>query len=123
MILDGSRSSGWHQQLKSLPERVKELNGSVRFNIIERQIGDRFCARTVRVVDESAVIAYGIADADTLLGILFDESLKSKSIAAIDENYWPVSAFLYITIVLVQGSGYTNIDAGVLESFAKVLET
>lgn len=119
MILDG-RSEGWHQQLKSLPERVKELNGSVRFNIIERQIGDRFCAKTM-MIDEG-VIAYGIADADTLLGILFDESLKSKCIAAIDENYWPESSVIYIIIVLVQGSGYTNMDAEVLDDFAKVLE-
>ena len=119
MILDG-RSEGWHQQLKSLAERTKDC--PVKFSIIERQIGDRFCARTM-MIDEGVVIAYGIADADTLLGILFDESLKSKCIAAIDENWWPVSAFLYITIVLVQGSGFTNITADVMESFAKVLET
>lgn len=117
MILDGS--SGWHQQLKSLPERVKGLE--VRFTIIEREIGDRFCARTMEMVE--GVIAYDIGDADTLLGILFDESLKSKCIAAIDENYsYPMLSAMDITIVLVQGGkGYTNIDAEVLDDFAKVL--
>ena len=118
MILDGGR--GWYWQLKSLPERVKGLE--VRFSIIEREIGDRFCARTM-MIDEG-VIACGIADADTLLGILFDESLKSKCIAAIDENYYyPMLSVLDITIVLVQGAGYTNIDADVMESFAKVLKS
>ena len=117
MILDGSE--GWYWQLKSLPERTKDC--TVMFNIIEREIGDRFCARTMGMVE--GVIAYDIADADTLLGILFDESLKSKCIAAIDENYHPMLSVLDITVVLVQGSGYTNIDAEVLESFAKVFET
>ena len=118
MILDGSR--GWYWQLKSLAERTKDC--TVRFSIIEREIGDRFCSRTMGLVE--GVIAYDIGDADTLLGILFDESLKSKCIAAIDENYRPMSYVIDITIVLVQGGkGYTNIDAEVLESFAKVLET
>ena len=120
MILDGSR--GWYWQLKSLPERAKEHDVPVRFTIIEREIGDRFCARTMEMVE--GVIAYDIGDADTLLGILFDESLKSKCIAAIDENWHPMLSALDITVVLVQGGkGYTNIDAEVLDAFAKVLES
>ena len=118
MILDGSR--GWYWQLKSLAERTKDC--PVKFSIIEREIGDRFCARTMEMVE--GVVAYDIGDADTLLGILFDESLKSKCIAAIDEYWHPMLSAIDITIVLVQGGkGYTNIDAEVLESFAKVLET
>ena len=116
MIIDGSK--GWYWYLKSLPEKIRECDIPVRFSIIEREIGDRFCARTM-MIDESA-IAYDIMDADTLLGILFDESLKSKCLAAIDEN-WSQMSIMNITIVLVQGAdGYTNIDAEVLGSFAKV---
>lgn len=115
MILDGSR--GWYWYLKTLPEKIRELDVPVRFSIIERQIGDRFCASTM-IVDESVVIAYD-TDVDTLLGILFDESLKSKCIAAIDEKWRPMT--IDITIVLVQGAeGYTNIDANVMDSFANV---
>ena len=119
MILDGSE--GWYWQLKSLPERVRKHDVSARFTIIEREIGDRFCARTMEMVE--GVIAYDIGDADTLLGILFDEFLKSKCIAAIDENWHPMLSALDITVVLVQGSGFTNIDAEVLDDFAKVFET
>jgi hypothetical protein len=73
------------------------------------------------MVDESD-IAYNIMDADTLLGILFDESLKSKCIAAMDESI-VCSEAIYVTIVLVQGGeGYTNIDADVLGCFEKVLQ-
>ena len=73
------------------------------------------------MIDESD-IAYNIRDADTLIGILFDESLKSKCIAAIDENWRPRSV-IDITIVLVQGGeGYTNIDEDVLGCFEKVLQ-
>ena len=115
MILDGSR--GWHWYLKSLPEKVRRYDISVRFSIIEREIGDRFNAKSM-MVDESA-IALNIVDADTLLGILFDESLKSKCIAAIDESTG-YDEVIYVTIVLVQGGeGHTNIDANVLDSFAK----
>lgn len=127
MILDGSR--GWYWKLNYLPELVKEHDAQVRFNIVERQIGDRFCASTMQVVDESMVIAYNIGDSDTLLGILFDESLKSKCIAAIDVKqaygYFAPSGVigLDITIVLVQGSDqHTNIDSNVLDCFSRVME-
>lgn len=118
MILDGSK--GWYWYLKSLPEKVREYDVPVRFSIIEREIGSKFNAKTM-MVDESA-IAYNIMDSDTLLGILFDESLKSKCIAAIDENLpsnqW--RSIIDVTIVLVQGGGgHTNIDEDVLGSFAK----
>lgn len=118
MILDGSR--GWYWHLKTLPEKLREHDVRVRFNIVEREIGDRFCARTM-MIDEG-VVAYNIEDVDTLLGILFDESLKSKCIAAIDEKWYSMSG-MDITIVLVQGGeGYTNIDGDVLGSFAKVFQ-
>lgn len=120
MILDGSR--GWYWHLKSLPERVKEHDVPVRFSIIEREIRFRFNSKSL-MINESD-IAYNIMDADTLLGILFDESLKSKCIAAIDENWHPMLSALDITVVLVRGGkGYTNIDAEVLDAFVKVLET
>ena len=118
MILDGSK--GWYWYLKSLPERVREYDIPVRFNIIEREIGSRLNSGSM-MVDE-ADIAYNIMDGDTLLGILFDESLKSKCIAAIDEKWSPMSSIniIDITIVLVQGGeGHTNIDADVLDSFAR----
>ena len=115
MTIDGSR--GWYWYLKSLPEKVLEHDVQIRFSIIEREIGSRFNAKSM-MVDESD-IAYNITDADTLLGILFDESLKSKCIAAIDEKWSPMST-IDITIVLVQGGGeHTNIDADVLGSFAR----
>ena len=116
MIIDGSR--GWYWYLKSLPKKVKEYDVPIRFSIIEREIGSRINVKSM-MVDESD-IAYNIMDANTLLGILFDESLKSKCIAAIEDNYRPMSA-IDIIIVLVQGAeGYTNIDANVLGSLAKV---
>ena len=116
MIIDGSR--GWYWYLKSLSEKVREYDVPVRFSIIEREIGSKFNTKSM-MIDETD-IAYNIMDADTLLGILFDESLKSKCIAAIDEKWSPMSG-IDITIVLVQGGeGYTNIDADVLDSFAKV---
>lgn len=119
MILDANQSV-WYWYLKSLPEKVREHDVPVRFSIIEREIGDRFCAKSM-MVDESD-IAYNIMDADTLLGILFDESLKSKCIAAIDEST-VCSEAIYVTIVLVQGGeGYTNIDSDVMDSFAKVFQ-
>ena len=118
MILDGSR--GWYWYIKTLPEKVREYDVPVRFSIIEREIGSGFNAKSM-MVDESD-IAYNIMDADTLLGILFDESLKSKCIAAIDEKWCRMSS-IDITIVLVQGGeGYTNIDGDVLGSFAKVFQ-
>ena len=119
MILDGSK--GWYWCLKSLPEKVREHDSTVSFYIIEREIGDRFNAKSM-MVDDSTIIGYDIRDADTLLGILFDESLKSKCIAAMEVKWSPVS-IINITIVLVQGGeGYTNIDADVLDSFAKVFQ-
>lgn len=117
MILD--RSRGWYWYLKTLPEMVREHDVRVRFSIVEREIGDKFCAKSM-MVDETD-IAYNIMDADTLLGILFDESLKSKCIAAIDEKWYTMSG-IDITIVLVQGQDYTNIDAEVLDSLAKVFQ-
>ena len=117
MILDGSK--GWYWQLKSLSERVQKYDVPVRFSIIEREIGDRFSAGTM-MVDESVVIAYD-TDVDTILGILFDESLKSKCIAEIDENWRPMT--IDITIVLVQSvDGHTNIDSEVLDDLAKVFQ-
>jgi hypothetical protein len=121
MIIDGSR--GWYWYLKSLPVRIQKYDIPVRFNIIEREIGSKFNSGSM-MVDESD-IAYNIMDGDTLLGILFDESLKSKCIAAIDEKWSPMSSIdiIDITIVLVQGGeGHTNIDADVLGSFAKVFQ-
>ena len=116
MILDGSR--GWYWYLKSLPERVRKHDATVRFNIIEREIGNRFCASTM--MDDESVIAYNIMDSDTLLGILFDESLKSKCIVAIDE-VMGYDEVVYVDIVLVQGAeGCTNIDSEILEMLGKV---
>ena len=115
MTIDGSR--GWYWYLKSLPEKIQGWDIAVRFNIIEREIGFRFNAKSL-MINESD-IAYNIMDGDTLLGILFDESLKSKCIAEIDEKWNPMSS-IDITIVLVQGGeGHTNINADVLGSFAK----
>lgn len=117
MILEGSK--GWYWYLKSLPEKLRGYDVPVRFSIIEREIGDMFCAKTMLI--EEGVVAYNIGDADMLLGILFDESLKSKCIAAIDENC--CQTVIDITIVLVQGAeGYTNIDSDVLGCFEKVLQ-
>ena len=122
MMVDGSK--GWYWYLKSLPKRVREHDATVRFRIIEREIGDKFCASTM-MIDESA-IAYNITNADTLLGILFDESLKSKCIAAMEDTCHQSRIkgcsieCIDVTIVLVQGGeGHTNIDADVLDSFAK----
>lgn len=118
MILDGSK--GWYWYLKSLPEKVRRYDISVRFSIIEREIGSRFNAKSMYegMVDESA-IALNIVDANTLLGILFDESIKSKCIAAINESTG-YDEVVYVTIVLVQGGeGHTNIDANVLDNFAR----
>ena len=118
MIIDG-RNRCWYWQLISLPERVQEHDVPVRFSIVEREIGSKLNAKSM-MVDEYD-IAYNIMDADTLLGILFDESLKSKCIAAIDENWRPMSV-IDITVVLVQGKECTNIDSDVLGSFAKVFQ-
>ena len=126
MMIDGSK--GWYWYLKSLSEKVREYDVPVRFNIIERQIGDRFDAKSM-MVDGSTIIGYDIRDADTLLGILFDESLKSKCIAAMEDtcnrNHIKGCAIEWIDvlIVLVQGwEGYTNIDSDVMDSFAKVFQ-
>jgi hypothetical protein len=113
MILDGSQ--GWYWYLKSLPERVREHDVPVRFSIIEREVEDSFCFRTM-------LVANNIEDADSLLGILFDESLKSKCIAEIDESTGHSEA-IYVNIFLVQGEeGCTNIDSDVMDSFAKVFQ-
>lgn len=122
MIVDGSK--GWYWYLKTLPEKVREYDVPIRFSIIEREIGDRFYSASM-AVDESA-IAHDITDADTLLGILFDESLKSKCIAAMEDTCHRsrikgcAIECIDVTIVLVQGGeGHTNIDADVLDSFAR----
>ena len=117
MVICGNK--GWYFYLKELPKRIQTYDIPVRFSIIEREIGDRFCARTMMI--DKNVVAYGIGDADTLLGILFDESLKSKCIAAIDESMG-YDEVIYVTIVLVQGKESTNIDAEVLDSLAKVFK-
>ena len=117
MIIDGSR--GWYWCLKSLPEKSREFP-IIRFNVIVREIGDKFSAKLM-AIDES-MIAYDVRDSDTLLGILFEESLKSMCIAALDAS-GGYSTGLHITIVLVQGGeGHTNIDADVLGCFAKVFQ-
>ena len=120
MIVDGNR--GWYRYLKALPEKVQEYDVPVRFSIIEREIGNRLSHNNI-MLDED-VVAYNIEDADTLLGILFDESLKFKCIAAIDESmvYTGYDEVIYVTIVLVQGVERTNIDADVLDGFAKVFQ-
>ena len=127
MILDGNK--GWFWTLTELPEIAK--GKLVKFNVIEREIGDRLCDELLTLADigvVGGVIAYDIEDADTLLGILFDESLKSKCIAAIDVQEI-VPAFmkryvgLDITIVLVQGAAHhTNIDSNVLDCFSRIME-
>jgi len=128
MILDGNK--GWLWTLTELPEIAK--GKLVKFNVIEREIGDRLCDDLLTWVDAGVVggvIAYDIEDADTLLGILFDESLKSKCIAAIDvqQAYGHFASDgvigLAITIVLVQGAGHhTNIDSNVLDCFSRIME-
>lgn len=118
MVIDGS--IGWYWYLKSLPEKVLEYDVPIRFSIIEREIGSRFNAKSMMVNEDA--IAYDIRDADTLLGILFDESLKSKCIAAIEEDWRSNQrmSVIDVTIVLVQGAeGHTNIDADVLDGFAR----
>lgn len=118
MVLGGIK--GWYWYLKSLPEKVRKNDATVRFHIIEREIGSKFNAESM-MVDEYD-IALNIWDMDDLLGILFDESLKSKCIAAMEEKWSPM-AVLDITIVLVQGGeGHTNIDADVLGCFEKVFQ-
>ena len=115
MILDANQTA-WYWYLKSLPEKVREHDVPIRFSIIEREIEDSFCFRTM-------LVANNIEDADNLLGILFDESLKSKCIAEIGESTGYNSEAIYVNIVLVQGGeGYTNIDSDVMDSFAKVFQ-
>ena len=123
MIIDGNK--GWLWTLTELPEIAK--GKTVKFNVIEREIGTRFCSSSFVSVDESDV-AYDVSDLDTLLGILFDESLKSKCIGAIDVQklYKPFMkqyVGLDITIVLVQGADHhTNIDSNVLDCFSRIME-
>lgn len=123
MILDGNR--GWLWTLTELPKLAK--GKTVKFNVVEREIGTRFSSSSLEFVDESD-FAYNISDSDTLLGILFDESLKSKCIAAIDVKraygyFAPDGVIgLDITIVLVQGTDHhTNIDSNVLDCFSRIV--
>ena len=124
VIIDGNK--GWLWTLTKLPEIAK--GKLVKFNVIEREIGTRFSSSSLEFVDESD-LAHNISDSDTLLGILFDESLKSKCIAAIDvqqaARYFAsdVVMGLDITIVLVQGAEHhTNIDSKVLDCFSRIME-
>ena len=124
MIIDGNR--GWLWTLTELPKIAK--GKLVKFNVVEREIGTRFSSSSLEFVDESD-LAHNISDSDTLLGILFDESLKSKCIAAIDVQraYGHFASDgvigLGITIVLVQGADHhTNIDSNVLDCFSRILE-
>ena len=124
MIIDGNK--GWFWTLTKLPEMAK--GKLVKFNVLEREFGTRFQSSSFVGVDEST-IAYDVSDSDTLLGILFDESLKSKCIGAIDVRqaygYFASDGVigLEITIVLVQGAGHhTNIDSKVLDCFSRIME-
>ena len=124
VIIDGNR--GWLWTLTELPKIAK--GKLVKFNVVEREIGTRFSSSLLEFVDESD-LAHNISDSDTLLGILFDESLKSKCIAAIDVQraYGHFASDgvigLSITIVLVQGADHhTNIDSKVLDCFSRILE-
>ena len=124
MILDGNK--GWLWTLTELPEIAK--GKLVKFNVLEREFGTKFQSSSFVGVDEST-IAFDVSDSDTLLGILFDESLKSKCIAAIDVQraYGHFASDgvigLDITIVLVQGAdNHTNIDSNVLDCFSRIMQ-
>ena len=124
VMIDGNK--GWFWALTELPKIAK--GRSVKFNVVEREIGTRFCSSSFVGVDEST-IAFDVSDSDTLLGILFDESLKSKCIAAIDVQQaprhfsWDGVIGLDITIVLVQSADYhTNIDSNVLDCFSRIMK-
>ena len=122
MTVDG----GWHWYLKQLPERAKGCY--VEFNVIERDIGSRIPRRVWEW--DNRTIATRIGSSDTLIGILFEESLKSKGISLIDEeeirflgNSAPKTG-LCITIVLSQmTNNITNINAEVLDLLSKVLDS
>ena len=123
-MIDGNK--GWFWTLTELPKIAK--GKLVKFNVIEREFGTRFKSSSFMSVDESD-IAYNVSDSDTLLGILFDESLKSKCISAIDvqqtARYFAsdVVLGLDIIIVLVQGADHhTNIDSKVLDCFSRIWE-
>ena len=123
-MIDGNK--GWFWTLTELPKIAK--GKLVKFNVIEREFGTRFNSISFMSVDESD-IAYNVSDSDTLLGILFDESLKSKCISAIDvqqtARYFAsdVVLGLDIIIVLVQGADHhTNIDSKVLDCFSRIWE-
>ncbi len=101
----------------------------VKFNVIERKIEPEFGSSSLGFVfvDEFD-LAYDVSDSDTLLGILFDESLKSKCIAEIDvqQAYGHFASDgvigLAINIVLVQGAdNHTNIDSNVLDCFSRIM--
>lgn len=120
MTVDGE----WYWYLKHLPERTK--GRYVEFNIIERDIGARIPRRVWEW--DNNTIATRIRNADTLTGILFDESLKSKGISLIDEEEFKFLGHsetgLCITIVLSQMAGNTtNINAEVLELLSSVLDS
>ena len=122
--MDGKK--GWLWTLTELPEIAK--GKLVKFNVLEREFGTRFQSSSFVGVDEST-IAFDVSDSDTLLGILFDESLKSKCISAIDVqraygHFAPDGVIgLDITIVLVHGADHhTNIDSNVLNSFSRIME-
>lgn len=124
MILDENRD--WFWTLTELPKLAK--GKLVKFNVVEREIGTRFRSSSFMSVDEYDV-AYNVSDSNTLLGILFDESLKSKCIGAIDVrrtyDFEPPHSLngLDVTIVLVQGAdNHTNIDSNVLNYFSRIMK-
>lgn len=124
MIVDGNK--GWLWTLTELPEIAK--GKLVKFNVVEREFGTRFQSSSFVGVDEFT-IAFDVFDSDTLLGILFDESLKAKCIGAIDVHQTArhfasdVVMVLDITVVLVQGADHhTNIDSNVLDCFSRITE-
>lgn len=120
MTVDG----GWHWYLKQLPERAK--GRYVEFNVIEREIGTHIPRRVWEW--DNHTIATRISSSDTLIGILFEESLKSKGISLIDEEEFKFlehsETGLCITIVLSQMAGNTtNINAEVLDLLSSVLDS
>ena len=122
MTVDG----GWHWYLKQLPERAKGCY--VEFNVIEREIGTRIPRGEWEL--DNRTIATRIGSSDTLIGILFEESLKSKGISLIDEEkikflgHSDPKTGLCITIVLSQMAGNTtNINAEVMDLLSKVLDS
>lgn len=120
MIVD----SEWRWYLKQLPERAK--GRYVEFNVIERDIGARIPRRVWEW--DNHTIGTRISSSDRLIGILFEESLKSKGISLVDEEEIKFLGHsetgLCITIVLSQMAGNTtNINSEVLDILSSVLDS